>query len=189
MPRIMVRLDDVVCFDPEEITGSGDEFYVIGAVSDGEQTEGITTVPVQVAKNETKPFGVGGGIVFDAEVPTDRLLKIAMTAFDEDAAKDWSQRGKIVDEIAAGVADGLATIPNPKAQAAGAVLQFVLSVAGGLIKLDEDDNLGSYSQDFPVWALAVGEHPQQWQFNGSWGGGFLGFSKWSYALRYAIVVQ
>lgn len=189
MPRVLVRLDDVVCFDPEDVTGSGDEFYVIGAVSDGAQTEAITTVPIQVAKNETKAFGVGGGVVFDANVPTDRLLKVAITAFDEDSNKDWAQRGQIVDEIAAGVAKVLAAVPNPKTAAASEILPSVVSVVGGFFELDQDDNLGSYTQDFPVWSLAPGEHPQQWQFNGSWGGGFLGFSKWSYALRYTIIVR
>ena len=188
MPRVMVRLDDVVCFDPEDITGSGDEFYVIGAVSDGAQTEGVTTVPIQVKAGETEPFGVGGGVVFDKNVPSDRVLKVALTAFDEDAAKDWNKQSQIVDEIATAVAGGLAAIPNPYTAGAAVMLPFVVKIAGGIISLDKDDNLGSYTLDLPVWALRAGDNPQQWQFSGEWGGGFLGFSRWSYALRYTVSV-
>ena len=188
MPRVQVNLQEVVCFDPEEVLGSGDEFYVIGAVSDGEQSEGIATVPIQLDAGETKLFGVGGGVVFDKNVPEDRLLKVAFTAFDEDSAKDWAKQGQVVDEIAAAVSSGLATIPNPYTAAAAVVLPFVVKVVGGIFSLDKDDNLGSYTGDFPVWSLPPGANPQQWHFAGQWGGGWLGFSKWSYGLRYSINV-
>ena len=188
MPRIQVNLQEVVCFDPEEITGSGDEFYLIGAVSDGEQTEGVVTVPIQIDSNETKPFGVGGGVVFDHDVPSDRVLKVALTAFDEDAAKDWDKQAEYVDKIATAVAAGLTTIPNPYTAAAGAILPIAFKVVDGLFRLDKDDNLGQYTADFPVWSLAKGFNPQQWQFAGEWGGGWFGFSKWSYAVRYTILV-
>lgn len=188
MPRILVRLDDVVCFDPEDVTGSGDEFYVVGAVTDGQQSAGVLTTPIQIDSNQTKAFGVGGGVVFDKVVPRERILKIALTAFDEDAAKDWARRGAIVEQIAGAVANGLGAIPNAHAAGAAAVLQFVMPVVDGSFKLDEDDNLGSYTQDIPVWSLSPGDSRREWQFNGSWGGGFLGFSKWSYALRYTVSV-
>lgn len=164
-------------------------FYIIGAVSDGEQSEGIATVPIQLDTNETKHVGVGGGMVFDKQVPTDRVLKIGLTAFDEDSAKDWAKQGEVVDKIASAVSTGLAAIPNPYTAGAAVILPFAVKIVGGLFALDEDDNLGSYTADFPVWSLAAGANPQQWQFAGQWGGGWLGFSKWSYAVRYSIIVS
>ena len=189
MPRVMVNLVDVICFDPEDVTGGGDQFYVIGAVSDGEQTRGITTEPIQVGANQTRAFGVGGGVVFDQNVPPDRVLKVALTAFDEDAGKDWAKQQQLINEITVAVAGGLAAVPNPYTAGAAIVLPFVVSAAGSIIALDKDDNLGSHTQDFPVWSLGQTTHPVQWQFNGDWAGGFLGFSKWSYALRYNITVM
>lgn len=189
MPRVLVKLNDVVCFDPEDVTGSGDEFYVIGAVTDGQQSAGIATVPIQVDSNQTRAFGVGGGVVFDKVVDRNHILKIALTAFDEDAAKDWGKRQEIVDKITGAVAGGLGAIPNPYTAGAAVVLPFVMKAVGGLISLDEDDNLGSYTQDIPVWALSPGDSQREWQFNGEWGGGFLGFSKWSYAVRYTVSVM
>ncbi len=187
MPRVQVNLQRVVCFDPEDVTGSGDEFYVVGAVTDGANAEGVATQPIQVAAGQTQSFGVGGGTVFDKDVPSDRILKVALTAFDEDSAKDWSKQSQVVDDIAAAVSKGLGAIPNPYTAGAAVLLPFVVSVVGGIFSLDQDDNLGSYTGDFPVWSLTA-DNPQQWQFNGQWGGGLLGFSKWSYALHYTITL-
>lgn len=33
-----------------------------------------------------------------------------------------------------------------------------------------------------------GDGRREWQFDGSWGGGFPGFSTWSYALRCTVSV-
>ncbi|HEY9709459.1 MAG TPA: hypothetical protein V6D48_14745, partial [Oculatellaceae cyanobacterium] len=81
MSRIRVVLENVTCYDTEDVTGA-DEFYLVGAISDGQQSSGVLTRPISVNDKQTKSFGIGGGTVFDAEVPEDRILKVALMAFD-----------------------------------------------------------------------------------------------------------
>jgi hypothetical protein len=182
MPRMRVVLEDVVCYDTEDVTG-GDEFYVIGTVTDGGTTKGVATRPITINNGQTKRFGIGGGTVFDADVPDNRIVKVGLVAFDEDANKDWSRQGDVVTQIAKSVSDGLKLIPNPYTATAGAVLPFAVAAFGGVMRLDQDDELGQHLREFPVWAVPKGEHVQVWAFRG--GSGW--YSSWRYAVRYRVI--
>ncbi|MBD1823117.1 hypothetical protein H6F51_11580 [Cyanobacteria bacterium FACHB-DQ100] len=182
MPRIRVVLQDVTCYDTEDVTGA-DEFYLTGAVSDGGNSAGVLTRPISVNDKQTKAFGIGGGTIFDADVPENRILKVALIAFDEDSNKDWSKHGEVVTKIGQAVSSGLATIPNPYTAAAGTILPFAISAIGGIMSLDQDDELGQHLREFPVWAIPNGESLQIWGFKG--GGGW--YSSWRYAVRYRVI--
>src|SRR5262245_51470399 len=110
MSRVRVVLDDVICWDTEDVAG-GDEFYLTGAVSDGQQNAGVLTVPLSIKGEKkhgrTMRFGIGGGTVFDADVPDDRILKVALAAYDEDSNKDWTKQGENVTKIGQAVSAGL----------------------------------------------------------------------------------
>ncbi|AFZ22086.1 hypothetical protein [Allocoleopsis franciscana] len=182
MSRIRVVLENVTCYDTEDVTGA-DEFYLVGAISDGQQSSGVLTRPISVNDKQTKSFGIGGGTVFDAEVPEDRILKVALVAFDEDAGKDWSNHGDTITKIGQAVSSGLATIPNPYTAGAAVILPFAISAVGGVMSLDKDDELGQHLREFPVWSVPNGDHFQIWPFKG--GGGW--YSSWRYAVRYRVI--
>jgi len=181
MSRMRVVLNNVSCSDTEDVTGP-DEFYLVGAISDGTVTRAVLTKPISVNDGQTKSFGQGGGIVFDQDVQDNNVLKIALVAFDEDAGKDWAKYGDLVSIIGNAVSAGLATMPNPTTWAASVLIPFAIGAVGGLMGLDKDDRLGQYSCDFPVSALEIGEHPQTWPFRG----GHTRWSNWNYAVRFTI---
>jgi hypothetical protein len=182
MARVRVVLESVVCSDTEDVTG-GDEFYLTGAVSDGAQSAGVLTRPISISKGETKPFGEGGGTVFDFDVPDERILKVALVAFDEDSNKDWARRGEMVTKIGQAVSSGLAAIPNPYTVGAATVLPLAIQVVGGIMSMDKDDELGQLLHEFPMWSLPNGSHAQVWNFTG---GGWW-YSNWKYAVRYQVI--
>lgn len=181
MARMRVELLDIMCGDTEDVSG-GDEFYLAGAVSDGGTSVGVLTAPVSINNGQTKGFADGGGVVFDADVPDGRILKVALVAFDEDSGKDWAKRGEVVTKIGGAVAGGLAAIPNPYTLAAAAILPFAIQTVGGLMSLDQDDDLGQHAREFPVGALPNGTHLQTWSVRG--GGGW--WSSWRYTVRYQV---
>lgn len=184
MARIRVVLDQVFCIDTEDVTG-GDDFYIAGAVSDGSNSEGVLTVPIDINDNQTKPFGLGGGTVFDKIVGDDRILKVALVAFDEDSNKDWSKHGEMVTKIGANVAAGLAAIPNPYTATASVILPLAIAAVGQIMSMDQDDQLGQHLMEFPVGGLPPGEHTQFWSFSGgSWW-----YSNWKYSVQYRIIKE
>jgi len=183
MPRIVVDLQRVVCYDPEDWIGH-DEFYLVGVVTDGdpEHVSAVLTEPVRIKKG-TKDFGVGGGIIFDHEVPEKRYLKVGFNAMEQDSNKDWSEIGPAAEKAAAAVSTALKAFPSPEAAAAAAVLPVAVQAVGFVMSIDRDDNLGTYADDFPVWAMTPGEHPQECLIQGSWAG-----TGWGYAVNYTIHV-
>ncbi len=181
MARMRVVLQDVVCNDTEDVTGP-DEFYLMGAVSDGTTNVGVLTRPININTGQTKQFGEGGGTVFDADVPNERILKVVLIAFDGDSNKDWSKHGEAVTKIGASVSSGLASIQNNYAAAAGVILPFVVQGVGSIMSLDQDDELDQHLREFPVGSIPDGEHLQLWSFSqgGHW-------SSWNYTVRYQVI--
>jgi hypothetical protein len=181
MARMRVVLQDVVCNDTEDVTGA-DEFYLAGAVSDGATNAGVMTRPIRINNGQTKPFGEGGGTVFDVDVPTDRIVKVVLIAFDGDSNKDWSKHGEVVSKIGENVSSGLASIQNNYTAAAGMILPFVIQAVGGIMSLDQDDELDQHLREFPVGSMPDGEHLQLWTFSqgGRW-------SSWNYTVRYQVI--
>ncbi|WP_414548921.1 hypothetical protein [Anabaena sp. CCY 0017] len=190
MVRMRVELVDVHCRDTEDVTGA-DEFYIVGAVglapmgkkeNDDLKIRGVLTRPISINDKQTKKFGQGGGTVFDSDVPENRILQIALVAFDEDSNKDWSNHGETVTKIGAGVSTALLATSVPPAQVAGLILPVAIGVVGGIMKMDKDDELGQHLREFPVQSLPNGSHLQIWNFKkrGNW------YSSWDYTVRYKI---
>lgn len=188
MVRIRVELKEVECRNPEDI--GGDEFYLVGSVTDGNKDNigVILTKPIKIKKKQTKSLESvkGGGIVFDADVPENGTLKIAMVAYDEDSAKDWSKHGDMVEKISYGVSSGLAATSNPYAILAGGILQFATKAVGGIMKLDKDDKLGTLEENKSVRSLAR-EKTENWNFSKKPKNRFKRWwSSWDYTVRYKI---
>jgi hypothetical protein len=182
MTRTIVALDWVYSHDTEDVTGP-DEFYLLGGVSDGGNTAAILTKPVSINDRQRRKFGDGGGVVFDADVPDDRVLKVAFMAFDEDANHDWSNHGGDVQQLAGTLATGLKAIPNPYTAAAAVILPIAVGAIGGIMSLDQDDMLGSHSGDYPMWV--VPEEPLVHIATIEGGGGW--WSSWQYTVQYRVL--
>ena len=105
MPRVQVNIQEVV-LHPEDVIGSGDEFYVIGAVSDGTQSEGIASVPIQLDSGEAKPFGVWAGLS-STRVSHRPRAQGRLDGLRRGCSQDWAKQGEVVDQIATAVSSGL----------------------------------------------------------------------------------
>ena len=185
MTRMRVEIQSVYCGRPEyteDVTGA-DEFYLTGAVTDGKTTSAVLTRPISINDGETKNFTIGGGTVFNADVPNDAILKVGLIAFDEDAAKDWNRRQEIINRITTTVSGGLAATGNPYAVGAAAVLPFVKDAIGVFVNLDEDDELGTHLQEWPAWLTPDGTHTASMYCTkvGS------SYSNWRYRIFYRMI--
>jgi hypothetical protein len=178
MSRIIVLLDEAICYDTEDVTGK-DDLYVVGAVktSAGSTSGGFVTRPIRINSNETRKFTFGGGIVFDKEVPDNSPLQIEMIAFDEDAGKDVGR----FDQARALVNKSITSIPNPSAPWAMGT-NIALDAVKVAMSLDQDDVLGSNRN-----TMFVGGVPRGWTFH-QWNAKEtgLGWSTWNYWIRYWI---
>ncbi|VVB96531.1 Uncharacterised protein [uncultured archaeon] len=86
MTRMRVVLEDVTCWNTEDIHGA-DSFYVLGAVTCGRDKESIVTKPFQINDGQTFRFPLPNfNTVFYKDVPANEYLRISLAAFDEDAA-------------------------------------------------------------------------------------------------------
>ncbi|MBD1823636.1 hypothetical protein H6F51_14200 [Cyanobacteria bacterium FACHB-DQ100] len=174
MSRIMVLIDEAICYDTEDVTGA-DELYVVGAIrtNSGQTSGGFVTRPIGINTNETRKFTFGGGIVFDKEVPDSSPLQIEMIVFDEDASRDVSR----YDQARALVDQAITAVPNPLS----AVASLPLDAIRTFMVLDQDDELGTNRE-----TLFVGSVPHGWSFH-QWNTQEAGlWSSWNYWIRYWI---
>lgn len=190
MARIRIELVDVYCRDTEDVTGA-DEFFILGGVgsysrlgsaSDDLKIRPVLTVPISINDKQRKRFGIGGGIIFDDDVPENHTLYIALTGYDEDAHKDWSKHGDMVTKVGAAISTGLKATSIPPAQIAGLVIPLAIAGVGLAMKLDKDDELGQLKRDLAISALPNGSHTQFWTLRkrGGW------YSSWDYTVTYKI---
>lgn len=184
MARVRVWLGGVKCRDTEDTTGR-DSFYLVGFASDGVTTTPVLTKPVDINDDEWKDLEMEDrDVVFDADIPEDRVMKIGFAAYDKDSKGDWEDYGGAVTELGKVVGGALALTGNPIAVTAGALLPFAIAGVGEIMKLDKDDALGSYTTDIPVAALQNGrETTHQWILKGKpvpW------WSEWDYTVTFSV---
>ena len=180
MPHIRIELLRVYCGNTEDTTGA-DEFYVVGALTDGTSSKGALTSPISINDNQEKGFDPSQRVIFDANVTSDAVVRGGLKAFDEDFAKDWTKYGPTVTEISNQVSQGLKSSKDPKAIIAGEVLNWATKAFGILASLDQDDKLGSIELNVPAQGPIVEE--QTWNFQRK---GSLGISTWNYSVVYRI---
>jgi len=176
MPRVVVYLDEVRCYDTEDTTGK-DEVYVIGAVktSDNSTSEGFVTRPIGIDDGNSLKFGPGGGYVFDRQLPRNGLFQIEMIALDSDTAKDaddYVMAKNTIDKA-------LAAVPNPRVAVVGSL---TLDAAESVVRMDKDDQLGTLLKPFAVGQLPDGWTLHKWDFQEEG----LGWSTWKYEILYWV---
>lgn len=183
--RVRIDLYDVICHDSEDVASGGDELYVVGgAVYDaGPKPVGTAKAVAPMAMIPGNTSGFYDAVVFDANVPDDGKIKLCLTAWDEDYAKDWA---KVQDEweTAEDVLSLISAVGGPTTAWTGVVAKW-MKVIDFVASHDKDDNLGQLAQVIP--ALGPDVEFREWRFRGSSGWNLgLGFSDWDYTLRYRI---
>lgn len=198
--RVRIELLDVYCHNTEDVTGA-DTLYLAGGVSDGKQFQPVLTNRMWINDRQTRYFYPDRRVIFDAQVPDNKAVHIGLTAWDEDAAKDWARHGEWVQRISNQIADELEQLPrdpnippqsgNPyeeqdpdPAKVAAALLRVGVKVVDFFASRDKDDNLGQLAIAIPV--SMIGTELREWQCKGNRYGGVLGWSTWDYAIRYRV---
>lgn len=181
--QVRVELLDVKCGNTEDVTGA-DEFYIVGALSDGTNTKAALTSPTSINDGQTKSFPSSQQVIFNAYVPQGKTVRGGLKAFDEDFGKDWSKYGPMVNKITDTVAGGLAASGDPYAVTAAAILQFGVKGFGFFASLDRDDELGKLELNVSASGPAVEE--RTWKFRKTSSFWNPGWSTWDYTVRYRI---
>ncbi len=165
-PRhVRIEIESIYCDNTEDVTGE-DELYFIGAgVSrKGKQVTPILTTPIGINDEQTKQLPPDQRIVFDGTVEAADTIVIELKAYDEDAAKDWGDRGDKLSKIASAVSAGLgAAVPG--GVIAGSVISLMVGVLNLIISKDKDDDLGTWSTELPVLTLPIPESRLTWEFS------------------------
>ncbi|HEY9877289.1 MAG TPA: hypothetical protein V6D29_02480 [Leptolyngbyaceae cyanobacterium] len=196
--RVRIELLDVYCHNTEDLTGA-DALYLVGGVSDGRQSQPVLTHRIEINDGQTRQFDLGDRLIFDAEVPDHPLgyVHIGLTAWDEDTAKQWVNRGEWKQNVAHHIDQQLAQLPrdphNPPpfglspapdpAKVAFALMQAGINGVKSLPNSQSDDPSGQLTLDIPIGMR--GTEIREWRCKGSRFGGVLG-STWDYTIRYRI---
>ena len=178
MTKIKIELVDVYCGNTEDVTGA-DEFYLVGALVGGGVVKSILTMPININDKQRKTFPAGQTVIFEGEVPQGQSVKGGIKAYDEDAAKDWSQYGSTVTAISGSVSTVLAAT-GPQGATAGMILGAVTQGVDFFSSLDKDDLLGS--TELEISATEPEFEERSWVMKA----GGTGWSTWNYTVRYRI---
>jgi hypothetical protein len=178
--QVRIELLDVKCGNTEDVTGA-DEFYIVGAMSDGTNTKAALTSPISINDGQTKSFPWNQQVIFDANVPQGVTVRGGLKAFDEDLAKDWSKYGPTVNKISAKVIEKIAEYKHPYAVKAAVILGAGLIGFNIGAYLDKDDELGKL--ELNVSPIGPNVEEKTWRFRKS---DWTGYSSWDYTVRYRI---
>ncbi|MEW6493437.1 MAG: hypothetical protein AB1589_13170 [Cyanobacteriota bacterium] len=178
--QVRIELLDVKCGNTEDVTGA-DEFYIVGALSDGTNTKAALTTPMDINDGQTKSFRADQQVIFDAYVPNGVTVRGGLKAYDEDFAKDWSQYGPMVNQITTVVAAGLSAAGYATA---GDILNYGVKGFGFFASLDKDDELGKL--ELNVSPLGPNVEEKTWRFRKTGSIWNPGYSTWDYTVRYRI---
>lgn len=176
MPRIIVQLADVTCWNTEDIHGA-DEFYILGSINASYGQEKIVkpvlTRPLSINDGQTVQFTLPA--VFDASVPEHWYLKFALVALDEDSAKDWSKFEQANRDLIAAAESAIAY--------AAPIIPATLNSVKWFVRQDQDDILGRHREDwYPIRSFTPGWQLMTWHFSG----GTSDYSNWSYQVRWWV---
>ncbi|MET1086892.1 MAG: hypothetical protein ABWY04_07205, partial [Arthrobacter sp.] len=159
MPHVTLEIDSVYCRETEDTgwLGSADEFYLSGIIQGGRVSSTVITEPIRIDNGETK--NIPKPLVFSGPVPHGAPLRIALQAFDNDAAKDWADRAAGIDILQKKVDEkwkehrpnGTVTgPPDPSNDEARNALKWIVDGLQFLATTDVDDLLGTLTVDIPI---------------------------------------
>jgi hypothetical protein len=181
--QVRIELLDVKCGNTEDVTGA-DEFYIAGALSDGNNTQAALTAPFDINDGQTRYFNPTQQVIFDAYVPEWATVRGGLKAFDEDFGKDWSHYGPVVNQMTDVVVAALAGSGDPYAVTASQILNYGVKGFNFFAARDKDDELGKLELNIPASGPNVEEKTWHFQRKASWWNP--GYSTWNYTVRYRI---
>lgn len=186
-PRhVRIEIESIYCDNTEDVTGE-DELYFVGAGvnRNDKQVTPVLTTPIGINDRQTKQLPPDQRIVFDGTVEAADTIVIGLKAYDEDAAKDWSNRGDKLSKIASTISAGLATA-GPQGVVAGSVIELTVAVLNLIVSLDKDDELGTWSVELPVLTLPIPESALTWDFSRHRN---IGYSTWEYKVTFLVLIS
>ena len=186
-PRhIRIEIESIYCKDTEDVTGE-DELYFAGAGvnRNDKQVTPVLTTPIGINDGQTKQLPPDQRIVFDGTVEAADTIVIGLKAYDEDAAKNWGDRGEKLSKIASAVSAGLSAA-GPQGVVAGAVIELTVGLLNLIISLDKDDDLGTWNIELPVLTLPIPESRLTWDF---YRHRKIGYSTWDYKVTFLVLVN
>lgn len=180
--QVKIELINVYCADTEDVTGA-DEFYIVGALTDGTQanTKAALTSPISINNGQTKTFPASQQVLFNGYVAQGTTIRGGLKAYDEDWAHDWAKYEPWAKTIKDAVVTGLNASANPKAVAAATILDWGFKGFSAISYLDKDDLLGKI--ELNVSPIGPNVEEKSWKFSRS---DWTGYSSWNYTVRYRI---
>lgn len=179
--RVRIEVVEIHCGNTEDVTGA-DEFYLVGALSDGTDARSSLTRPIDINDKQTKTLPDDQKVLFDARVPVGKSIRGGLIAYDEDYAKDWAKQKEMVQKLTDKVSDAARSSDNKDVNKAGWVLMAAVAAWDLIASADKDDELGRIELDIP--ADGSGEEVKEWKFEHK---DSTGFSSWDYTVKYRIV--
>src|SRR5215211_6160676 len=190
--RARLELMDVTCYDPEDVVDT-DMFYLLGGVNSADKTDAVVLPAMGFRALQTRHTHPDHSVLFDqSNLPSDssRQLHLALQAYDQDFARQWTKYRDIFNRLADEIAKRVEELPrdpndtqSPDNRLVAATIIRSLAVATDILaSFDKDDFLGTHTLDFTVGG---GNNVQQLEapFKGTlvpW------WSDWNYLLRYRI---
>jgi hypothetical protein len=179
--KIRVELIEVYCDNTEDVTGP-DEFYIVGALSDGKATKSVLTKAFDINDRQTKVFADDQRVIFEGQVAEGRPVRGGLIALDEDYARDWAKQKEMAKKIADGVSSAAGSSKDKNAQTAGWIIKAAYEVWNVVAETDKDDKLGETMLEIPAEGPA--QEVKQWEFSRD---DITGYSSWKYQVKYRIV--
>lgn len=174
--RVRVELVNVYCWDTEDVTGA-DDFYVVGAFTDGARKKGVLTRPIEINDNQRKAFAGADRVVFDGHVMPYQVVVGGLKALDEDFAKDWRKQSQFISYIVHAISVSGAALGHPEA---AAIAETAYTVFDRCASADKDDLLGK--QTFVIPGNGPSVEKRTWLIRG----GKSSYSNWQYAVELRI---
>lgn len=180
--RIVVKLLSTHCGNTEDVTGA-DELYAVSLFSAGSKETMQAGLSSKLNINDDQAFDPWPAphVLYDGVVDDTQTLTGGIRFFDEDFAKDWSQRPQWLDGLVGKGASALQSSGNPKAVIAGTVLDYAYKGFGWVASMDADDLLGA--RDMTISPSGPASEITNFKFHRD---DWTGYSSWNYNALIAI---
>jgi hypothetical protein len=160
---VRIELAELTCYNTEDSTGA-DELYALGAMTLNLPSGKVRMVPFVVPPMDINSDNVPhrmDKVLLTATLPPGTNITGELSAFDEDAAKDWGDVGQKFTDAVVHAGDEAASL-GKKAGLIGKAVGAGMKIVSAAMGLDKDDPLGTIGTP----AVAVGKTPATFRYRG-----------------------
>jgi hypothetical protein len=160
---VRIELAELTCYNTEDSAGA-DEFYALGAMTLNLPSGKVRTVPFVVPPMDINSDNIPhrmDKVLLTATLPPGTNITGELSAFDEDAAKDWGDVGQKFTDAVVHAGDEAASL-GKKAGLIGKAVGEGMKIVNAAMGLDKDDPLGTIGTP----AVAVGKTPATFRYRG-----------------------